>query len=64
MRVLTLDGLQVKGIPYTRGHIARLVKASKFPKPVKLGASCNVWLEDEIDAYLKAKIAERDRETA
>ena len=31
-----------------------------FPAPVKVGARGVRWVEDEIDAYIEAKIAERD----
>ena len=34
--------------------------AGSFPLPVKLSARAVRWVEDEIDAYIEAKIAERD----
>ena len=37
----------------------RLIKAGKFPAPVKDMAKENVWAEHEIDAYVEAKMAER-----
>jgi prophage regulatory protein len=55
-----------KGITYSRQHIARLEKAGRFPKHLKLGgspSSMNAWDEPEIDAYLEALKAERDAET-
>jgi prophage regulatory protein len=62
MKVLSQEELRtVKGIRYSRNHIHRLVKAGKFPRPIKLGENANAWVEDEVDAYLKGKIAERDR---
>ncbi len=64
MRMLSFDELKpVKGIPYHRDSIRRLVKLGLFPKPVKLApgpTAPNMWPEDEIDAYLKARVAERD----
>lgn len=65
MRVLNYDDLKpVKGIPYSKPHLWRLVKAGKFPAPIKWGAGRNGWVEDEIDAYIEAKIAERDEAAA
>lgn len=40
------------------------VKDGSFPKPIKLGTGphCAVgWLEPEINAWLKTRIAERDQ---
>lgn len=39
-------------------------KDGSFPKPIKLGTGphCAVgWLDSEINAWVKARIAERDR---
>jgi prophage regulatory protein len=60
MRVLGDEGLREKGILFSRQHRHRLVKAGKFPAPIKVGANTNVWVEAEIDQYLKACIAKRD----
>jgi prophage regulatory protein len=61
MRVLDLSDLKAKGIKYSGVHIARLEKAKKFPKHINLGAgNRKVWLEEEIDQYLRERIAERD----
>jgi prophage regulatory protein len=50
----------VKGIPFTRQHISRLQRQRRFPLYVALGDNTNVLLEDEIDAYLADRIAERE----
>ncbi len=48
---------------YSPQHIARLEAAGKFPKRVKLG-QCRVgWVEQEVQDWLAAKIAERDNPT-
>jgi prophage regulatory protein len=60
MRMLSTADLKGKGIPWSRQHIFRLVKQHKFPAPVKIGANTNAWLETEIDAYLKARVEQRD----
>jgi prophage regulatory protein len=50
----------VKGITFSRSHLARLEEAGVFPKRVKIGANTIVWLESEVDAYIASKIAARD----
>ena len=50
-----------KGVPYTRMHIDRLERAEppRFPRRVHLGPGTIAWVEEEIDQYLLAKLAER-----
>ncbi len=61
MRVIGYDQLKPeKGIPYTRDHLRRLVKAGRFPKPIRLGESRIAWIESEVDEYLKARAAARE----
>jgi len=58
--ILDLDGLRRKGIKFSRVHLHRLAVAGKFPRPIKVGSNTNGWVESEIDAYIKKRIAERD----
>lgn len=44
MRLLDRDGLAEKGIKHSSTQIWRLVKARKFPAPVKVGGK-NAWVE-------------------
>jgi prophage regulatory protein len=61
MRMLSLRDLrEVKGIPFSRQHIHRLIKQKKFPAPAKIGENTNAWPEPEIDAHLRDCIAKRD----
>ena len=60
MQLLDYDGLRAKGIKFSREHLWKLYTASKFPKPVKIGAARNAWVESEIDAWIDRRIAERD----
>ncbi|MBN8899428.1 MAG: hypothetical protein BGO51_06445 [Rhodospirillales bacterium 69-11] len=61
MRLLRFPQLEVdKGIPYSRMHVDRLEKAGQFPKRVRLGPMTVAWVEEEIDAYLATKMAERE----
>ena len=63
MRVLRFHELKSKkGIPWTRQHVDRLIKLRRFPGKRHLGDNTVVWFENEIDDYLKAKLAERDAE--
>jgi prophage regulatory protein len=62
-RLLDYEGLAGKGIKYSRGHIWRLIKAGRFPKPVKIGDR-NTWVESEIDDLIEKLIAERDGKEA
>lgn len=39
------------------------IKAGNFPKPVKLGRSSR-WVESEVDAWINAQIAARDKKKA
>ncbi len=43
-----------------RSTIYEMMQAGTFPKPVKLNLRSNGWLETEIDAWLAARIAERE----
>lgn len=59
-RILSGEELvNLKGIKFSRQHRHRLVKAGKFPAPLELGAATRGWLEDEIDAWIEARAAER-----
>ncbi|MGK9282326.1 helix-turn-helix transcriptional regulator [Sinorhizobium meliloti] len=64
MRVLSPKELKSKGITFCRAHIHVLVSQGKFPRPIKLGTKCNAWVESEIDEWLQARVAERDRGAA
>lgn len=61
MRLIPMNELKpAKGISYSRPHIYRLINADKFPKPVKVGENRIAFVEAEIDAWLRGKIAARD----
>ena len=65
MRLVSMADLKSdKGIDYSRPHLYRLIKAGKFPKPLKIGDNRIGFVEAEIEAWLKAKIAERDAAVA
>lgn len=60
MRLLDYSDLEAKGIRYSRAQIWRKVKDGSFPRPVKVGANRNAWLESEIDRWIESLIAARD----
>jgi prophage regulatory protein len=62
MKVLETRDLRDKGIHWTRQHLYRLVRQGRFPRPFRLGNRTNAWTENEIDEYLKKRIAMRDAE--
>ena len=59
-RLLSLPDLEAKGVSYSRAHIDRLREAQRFPAPIILGENRNAWVEEEIDQWIEARIAERD----
>lgn len=67
IRLLSDADLRARGIKFSRQHRDRLIKAGKFPKPVKPGGDprgANAWVEKEIDAYLKSCVVARDQRDA
>jgi len=58
--LLAFSDLKAKGIPFTRQHVARLIKQGRFPAPIKLGIGTNRWIESEIDDWLDQRKAVRD----
>lgn len=45
---------------YNKTYIYAKIRAGDFPKPVTIGANRVAWVESEIDAWMRARIAERD----
>lgn len=41
----------------------RAVKSGTFPRPIRLSARSVGWLSTEVDAWLKARAAERETST-
>jgi prophage regulatory protein len=60
VNLLAYDDLRDRGIPYSRPHLWRLVRAGKFPKPLKLSpGGVNLWHEHEIDELIERRSTER-----
>jgi prophage regulatory protein len=47
-------------VPYTPQHILRLERRGKFPRRVQVGPNRVAWLESEVEAWVAARVAERD----
>jgi prophage regulatory protein len=46
---------------YRRSTIYRLMPLGRFPKQIKLGERSSAWLASEVDAWVAARVAERDQ---
>jgi prophage regulatory protein len=46
-----------------RSALDGMVREGEFPRPVKLGTTA-AWPEHEVDAWIDARIAERDSQAA
>jgi prophage regulatory protein len=64
VKILSTQDLSDKGIKFSRQHRHRLIREGRFPVPVKIGDATNGFIEAEIDAWIEAKIAERDARIA
>jgi len=59
-RILTYAELKpVKGINFSRQHLARLEKAGKFPHRIQVSPARIGWVEFEVDAWLQSKAEAR-----
>ena len=64
VRIVRYSELKLKGIPWTRMHIARLEREGKFPRHVHLGPSTVGWVEAEIDSFVATAMSARQLEAA
>lgn len=54
----------IRKVGLGRDSIYRGAKEGWFPKPIKLSERASAWFEDEIDAFLEKRGAERDQQAA
>lgn len=47
-------------VGYHPSHVMRLVRAGRFPQPVQIGPNSIAFVEDEVEAWMKARVHERD----
>lgn len=67
MRALISKAAIAKKLGYHPGHLMRLVREGKFPKPIKLGegeAGAVRFVESEVEAWLEARVTARDASQA
>ncbi len=48
----------------SRSSIYRLLELQRFPRPIRIGDCAVAWVEGEIEGFIAARIAERDRPQA
>lgn len=61
-KLIDYAGLKERGIKLSPRQLHRKQKAGTFPKAVKVGEQTKAWVADEIDAWVKARIEERECE--
>ena len=44
----------------SRDSIYRLGREGRFPRPIKVSKWASRWVESEVDAFIAARVAERD----
>ena len=62
MRELWTKKKTANAIGYHAGHLMRLVREGKFPRPIKMGDSDNSsvrFVAEEVEAWISEKIAAR-----
>ena len=55
-RILRLPKLRERGIDYTMKHLRELEAAGRFPRRIQLGPNSVGWVDDEIEAWVRARI--------
>ncbi len=50
------------GVPAS--SLTRLVSTGQFPKPIRLSARAIGWLRSDLDAWIEARVAQRDNQRA
>jgi len=58
--LLRIEDLRHLGVPFSKTSIYRKIKSGEFPAPIKLGPNTSAWLKSEVQAWKKAKIAQRE----
>lgn len=60
MNLLNYEDLRARRIAPSKAQLHRLIKAGKFPKPIKITPGRNGWTEKQIDDYIAERIAEAE----
>jgi len=59
-KLIAPERLPELGITYTDTHLRRLERASRFPRRIQLSPRRHAYSHDEVMAWIRACIAERD----
>ena len=57
LRVLDRKALRAKGVTYSNVHLLRLEAEDKFPRRFSLTENRVAWLEEEIDRWIRERVA-------
>ena len=55
MRILSAKEVAEK-TSFSTGHLRRLAKENKFPKPVQISANRSGWLEEDVNKWIESRI--------
>lgn len=56
-QLLRLPGV-IERTGFSRSQIYALIQRNAFPAPIKLGSRASAWVADEIDSWIRSRIAE------
>lgn len=59
MRLIRLPDVMAR-TSLKRSQLYAMMDRGEFPRPIKLSVRSNAWSEPEIDAFIEARIAERE----
>jgi len=59
LRILKRPAVEAKA-GLSKTHLYLQINEGSFPKPVRLGRKSVGWAEHEVDAWIEARIRERD----
>ena len=57
MRMLSAKEVAEK-TSFSTGHLRRLAKENKFPKPVQISENRSGWLEEDVNKWIEGRIRE------
>lgn len=60
MRIIRLKEV-IKSTGLARSTVYKYIAEGAFPKSVSLGDRCVGWVEEEVQAWIRARIGERDQ---
>jgi prophage regulatory protein len=57
MEILNLQQV-IERVKYKRSSIYDLVRTGRFPRPIALGPKRRGWIADEVDIWIRERVAE------